>query len=186
MAVSSLVPAASGISVSDGNTAGWGNTTENWIQLSSSNITTGSTINFTGLGSYKYYRLVAHNLKANGAVAFRMRVSGITNNTYCWEGIAAFGSGVGNQANAEQDYIYCGQYNPSPAIGTRFNLVFENPSSTSGARVVKGSLFDYYNQPTSVDNYTAHWLGESLTSISIFNTGGVNFTSGTLTLFGAN
>lgn len=87
MAVSSLVPASAGITVSDGNAAGWGS--DAWVQLAAVNSTSASSYTFTGLSGYRKLRLGVTGIESSSVgsqpvyLVFNSDTNG-TDNNYSW------------------------------------------------------------------------------------------------------
>jgi hypothetical protein len=87
MAVSSLVPASAGITVADGNAAGWGSNA--WVQLGTANSATGTvTYTFTGLSGYRKLRLGVTGVESAGTGGIvRLIFNSDTGSNYAWSNV---------------------------------------------------------------------------------------------------
>jgi hypothetical protein len=85
MAVSSLVPAAAGITVADGLAAGWGSNA--WTQIASVSQTTAVTYTVSGLSGYRKIKIgvlgFMTDTTGGGVITFRFNAD--TNTNYTWE-----------------------------------------------------------------------------------------------------
>ena len=77
MAVSKLNPVAAGITVSDGNSAGWGSTEPQWTSIATS-TTTGASVTFSGISGYRYLRLYIRDYVSGTSTTPRVQVNSTT------------------------------------------------------------------------------------------------------------
>ncbi len=87
MSYSIYPPAASGITVADGNAAGWGS--DAWVQLAAINSTGASSYSFTGLSNYRKLRLGVTGIESStiGSQPVYLVFNSDTNSTdnnYSW------------------------------------------------------------------------------------------------------
>lgn len=79
MAVSSLVPAAAGITVAEGTAAGWSSGEPDWTLIATS-TTTGTSTTFSGISGYRYLKLYvrdyANNTNTTPRVTFNSTSTG--------------------------------------------------------------------------------------------------------------
>lgn len=185
---SSVFPAsASGITVAEGTAAGWGATAGaiNWTQISHSTAS-GTAVNLTGLGSYKYYRVVFSGITTAGTCSIRLRLNNNSSSDYFWYGLAynANASGVAN--GRQSNGIIVGLYNTATGVATNSDILVENPSSSTGNKTVKAAYY-YYDSPGNycVDNLTGMVVESGITQINLIPLGS-SFNGGTVTLYGGN
>jgi hypothetical protein len=181
---------ASGASVGDittaGNSAGWGATAGSvaWTQLS--NITaSGAAVNFTGLGSYKYYRLVGLGITSSASAAHRLRINNNSSSSYYVSGISWNTNTMGSAAATQQAGWSITEYNTAAMIPSCFDVVVENLSASSGIKVMSGSFAKWYSGWTSGDSVKCFVVETGITQINYITQAGA-FDAGTLTLFGGN
>lgn len=191
MAVTNFAPKSTGATVADitsaGNAAGWGSTAGSvaWTQLS--NITpSGTAVNFTGLGSYRYYRLLSAGLTVDAGSGQRIRVNNNSNAIYYpigiwWAGntMASFG-----QTGAQTGVGNISQYQPNITAGG-FDMVFDNLSASTGVKSMKGSFANYFNNVYGGTDVGAVFVESGISQINFVTIGGT-FTGGTMTLLGGN
>lgn len=150
----SVFPApSSGISVADGNAAGWGASTEKWTLLT--RTTTSSTNpTFSGLSGYKKYRLVSGGVYAGSSAAYTPKIylnGDSSGNKYSWQsyGAAAYNT-YGWQGTFDggdqQNWIQVSPLSLSSGVnwGNSFDIIIDNANS-SGGKVVTSEVNAYSN-----------------------------------------
>lgn len=155
MAVSSLVPASAGITVSDGNTAGW-NLGANQVELISEfkTVTKANTITISSIPqTYRNLIIDWNGIETSGVGTHnvRLRMNNDTSSRHSEHGYRINGSGVIQPINysTQNDGFFVGQV-PNVTGGQMINgrIVIENYTSTD-AKIGHGSA-TYYGD--SVDN----------------------------------
>jgi hypothetical protein len=170
-----------------GNAAGWGATAGGiaWNQLS--NVTpSGTAVNFTGLGSYRYYRLLCAGLTVDAGSSQTIRVNNNANAIYYpmgiwWAGNTMAGFG---QTAAQTGMRNVSQYQPNITAGG-FDIIIDNLSASSGVKSMKGSFANYFNNVYGGSDVSCVFVESSITQINFVTIGGT-FTGGTMTLLGGN
>lgn len=175
MAVSSLVPAATGPTLSEittaGTSAGWGATKGAdivWTQLGTSFPTGTSTVTFSGLSGYKYYKLMIRGPRfTSGTNALFFRLNGDSASNYDLQAIGpTSGSATWNfWTGLVNTWIALG------AAGTSSEWVFEvDISNADQASMVKkvDSFAIYYDGTYFGRRQNGYyWGGSAVSSISI-------------------
>jgi len=194
MAVSSLVPAAAGITVSDGNTAGWGKTSDNWVLLG--RVTSNATShNFTSLGGYKKLKINIARAEASVSTQMRLQFNGDTSNNYS----QSTATRAVNYTNAVyvQNTMSGAHYNVlySPSSGGKIpyvTTIIDNADSTVGAKhIMQEAVHNDSNFGNNTHSVTqGHWNNLSaITSLNLwFISGQFNLTgnSGFIEVWGCN
>jgi len=178
MAVSSLVPAASGPTLAEIQTAVSTYSTPyngTWTDLGSTNFTGSSTATITGLSGYKQLKLFLW-LSPSTSVIQSMRVNGDTTTNYAYghasASIQAEGYAVDNMRLA------------SGTGGTVIGILTISPAnSTSSKKMITAENYQVASTPAV---FAGTYLGTSaITSVTFFlNTG--TFSTGRVQIWGLN
>jgi hypothetical protein len=173
MAVSSLVPASAGITVSDGNTAGWGKTSDNWVLLG--RVTSNATShNFTSLGGYKKLKINIARAEVTVSTQIRLQFNGDTANNYSTSA-ATRAVGFTNPVYINNT-MSGGWYNvlSSPSSGGAIlyvTTIIDNADSTVGAKhLTQEAVHNDANFSNNTHSITqGHWNNLSaITSLNLY------------------
>jgi len=184
---SSVFPApAAGISVADGNAAGWGatatgDTTWTLISTQTGNSST-NIMDFTSLSGYKKYRLVGAVITNSTNQPGIVKVNNDTNAIYNWHGVQTSSSTNSNlNGRAFTTFEPFGYFS---ANNGSFQLTIEQ-ANLSGVKPVFGSSTFYDGA-----EYSRTFTGEirllsAITSIRFYTGAGV-ISGGSVSLYGGN
>jgi hypothetical protein len=184
MAVSNLVVAAAGATVTEGNNAGWGKGPMDitWTQLGYTNPSGTTTCTFSSLGGYKYIRLVGIMFNTqNSATNLAIRINADSTGSMYINGNTSYAGtngSVGVRTAGPNTYFDIGQY------GTGYDqnyleLEFINPTQTDGKKMMKYNLAGYDGSTFRHHFGTGIYNSNSaLTSISLLSTNGYAFGGG--------
>jgi hypothetical protein len=195
MAVSNLVAAAAGATVTEGNNAGWGKGPMDitWTQLGYTNPSGTTTCTFSSLGGYKYIRVIGImfnvqssptelQLRINGDSTGSMYINGGTQTAGSNGTVAVRNAGPNSQFNL-------GIFDTSMS-NNYLELEFLNPTQTDGKKIIKYNFTGY--DGGSVRNNIGMGIYNSnsaLTSISLFSPNTFSSGNGSPTgfyVYGAN
>jgi len=183
MAVSSLVPAAAGITVADGNTAGWGRNTDNWTLLGRQ--TTGAAShNFTSLGGYKKIRINMARMELTSNTAFRMQINGDTAGNYSQAdafNVTGSTTNINIQTSFTNSFFYALR---NPGAGSQITfceIVIDNADSTVGTKHV--TFNNVYNDASFGQVAYVEGQGDwnnlaAVTSINLYVAAGITNLAG--------
>jgi hypothetical protein len=183
MAVSSLVPASAGPTIGEINTSvstySKGPLDITWTTIAQVNPNLTSTQTITGLGGYKYLKIMAVNVYGNTVDTFLMRFNGDTTaRAYAKIGFRLSGSnGAVGGDNDNGNAI--GFYPVGTSTGqSTFSLEIQNPTQTSSKKVGR-----YFNQGWDGGSWYRQegdfiWQNNAaVTSVTIIKSGGGFFTT---------
>jgi hypothetical protein len=185
MGVSVFPAPSTGITVSDGNAAGWGSTGgPTWTAISTPSVSGVSSFNFN-LSGYKYYKLVFSNLGLSGNSSLIFTFNNTTTNIYSYGHYMALNSTVSADGTINANKITPNNNNYNAGINGYAYL--ENPA-LSGAHTLEyeisarntGSPFWTYSK-----GYGSWDATTAITSLQ-FSVSGVTCSSGAITLWGGN
>lgn len=189
MAVSSLVPAATGPTLSEittaGTSAGWGaiggGTT--WTAISTPSVSGVASFNFS-LSGYKYYKLVFSNLSLSGNSQLWFQFNGVSTNTYGHGGFQATDSTLRGSVTQNNNRINTGAENYSSAINGY--VLLENAGLT-GAHVLEYEINARNGAPAQcyARGHGSWTATDAITSMQFF-VNSVTCSSGSITLWGGN
>jgi len=150
----------------------------NWVQLSSVTPTVVSTISFTSLTAYKYYKIVNNKLSTvTSASALYLRLNNDSASNYGSVYIAASG---GLNSSQGQTQINVGSVSLSGGGGAYSGVITINSDLT------KEILFTAFGATPNV-NGTANWFDASqINRIDLIVPGDTFSATGTIKVFGSN
>lgn len=199
MAVSSLVPAATGPTLAEINnsvaTYSKGPLDRTWTNIGyvDPGPLSTSTVTFTGLGGYKYIKIMSSNVRAQYTF-FTLRFNGDSSANYAKIGASLYGS---NSAVSGQNDTPSGGFLAMGPTGqnqgtSSFSVELLNPTSTTSRKLAtwKNSGFDGGSW-VAAEGELIYNSTSAITSVTISNSGPVNFvTTGHATdgfhVYGAN
>lgn len=184
MAVSSLVPASAGATVAEGNSAGWGKGPMDitWTQLGYTNPNGTTTCTFSGLGGYKYIKLLGIMFNTqNSATNLAIRLNGDSGTDLYINGNVQYAGTNGSVLQRSTGPSTRFDIGPYSTGGQENYLEIEliNPTQTDGKKMMKYNLVGYdasqyrHNVGTGIYNSNS-----AVTSISLFSTNNYAFGNG--------
>lgn len=172
MAVSSLVPASSGITVADGNTAGWNNTSPSWTLINYTNPSSVSSITWSGLSGYKSYKVFCRGIVFNGTQGLGIRINGDSNGVYSHVGNEQPGGSLPSLTfSHDSNYWYIGVVGSNST--TTETTISNADQSTNFKKGITTSVFwdSSWRKLTAEQQYQG---SGAITSITVYSTSGGN------------
>jgi hypothetical protein len=171
MAINVFPAASSGISVADGNAAGWGATAgiPTWNLLQTWTLGGVNTFTFSGLSGYKSYKIITPLMSCGGSSTLQMRINGDSAFNYSMGYHGGNTSGFNSPGQA--------QFNIFNSSGTPFQFVANiNQANSSGNKSVD---IDYLGQggEAALKLWGSYGTTSAVNSITIFNANNNNFSA---------
>jgi len=151
----------------------------NWVQLSSVTPTAVSTISFTSLTAYKYYKIVSNKLSTTTGATIIMTLNNDSTTTYSYLYLLYDGTKMANGSATNSNGIFIG------LAGTG------NASGYSGVVTINSDLtkeitYTAYGQNSRFGG-SANWFDASqINRIDLTANGDTFNASGTIKIFGSN
>lgn len=197
MAVSSLVPAASGPTLSEIQTAvstySKGPLDRTWTFLGQTRTgSTSSTHTITGLGGYKYLKFVSAGTHTpDGNFTLWLRVNSDTSGSYVTNAKYWYGTNGGAEGNVEMTSRFVLGAMGTSFSHTLFDIEFINPTQTNGKKLMNFNFNGFNGANWLLREGNGIWINDSaITSVTFLNSGGVLFadngTNSGIYVFGAN
>lgn len=183
MAVSSLVPAASGPTLAEINNsvATYAPSPNNWTLISTWTLGGTSSFTWSSLSGYKTYKIVTPSMYIGGASSVGIRINSDTNNNY----VASAADATQNNFNNNTFFILS---NPGNNTSFHFNLEI-NQANLAGNKSINAQYGDVNGRAYKVDGSYA--TNAAINSITIMNANSVSFSASNgsanlVHLYGAN
>ena len=166
-----------GVSQIPASTASTGN--RSWVQLGTSSPTSGSTVSFTSLTAYSFYRVVVWNANFNTSAQPTMRFNNDSGNNYSHVYTVTTGGTYTSVGNAASSGIVFNVSGNTTSFMT--DVLIDNTSNLTSTS--SWSNWASGNPSPSGDGF---WNGNAqINRIDIF-VSAASFTSGTITVYGSN
>lgn len=154
----------------------------NWVQLGTSTPTTGSTVSFTSLATYNFYRVVTERVVTSGNESFLIRLNNDTSSKYATTQFysGTLSSGVPALSGSPTTALNCGYFSVQPIFS---NIVIDNTSTLTTATGFCTSTGNVYT------NLDGMWSGNAQINRIDVLIGAATFSgsnTGTITVYGSN